>query len=282
MAQTTAHPHSALHLYNFLCAIRSTFSSADEYQQEFESVLLAPRYTPELFNGVVTLLQGVMSMSATATTTERATFWPELQHIMQAAHKDPHYDSLLSRVTESFFFIRHVDSVLNNDNQLEAFIRSLLLDYPDAQHAQVMESIAGFLATLDSTTRAGVESVLNDQRHSSAEQGSPDHLLRIRRILDDDALFMEFKDIVDTDTVAGVPWNDTLLKLYGLIRLRKPEVWESISYILDQAQAAHDTTQYSSYEEYVQKNFLEDGGQQYLDSEIDRARVESMLDSLTM
>ena len=43
-----------------------------------------------------------------------------------------------------------------------------------------------------------------------------------------------------------------------------------------------DNTQYTSYEDYVQKNFLDDGGQQYLDEEIDRAQVEHMFGNLTM
>lgn len=43
-----------------------------------------------------------------------------------------------------------------------------------------------------------------------------------------------------------------------------------------------DTQQYSSYEEYVQKNFLDDGGQQYLDSEVEQAQVEHMLGSMNM
>jgi hypothetical protein len=43
-----------------------------------------------------------------------------------------------------------------------------------------------------------------------------------------------------------------------------------------------DTTQYESYEDYVKKNFLDDGGQEYLDQEINRAQVEHMLSNLTM
>ncbi|KAI9248268.1 hypothetical protein BDA99DRAFT_542631 [Phascolomyces articulosus] len=284
MSQVT-HPHSAIYLYNFLCSVRSTFSTADEYQQEFETLLLSPRYTPELFESVMTQLAHVMTAQQQEQQLQgrsRLSLWPELQKIMQSAKQDPQYDSLLMRMTESFFFIRHVESVLDQDYQLEGFIRSLLLDSPDANHAQVMSSIAAFLQTLDRVTRMGVESVLNQQRQSS-EQGSPDTLLlQIRRILDDDALFREFNAIVETGTVAGIEWKEILFKLYQLVQSRRPEVWDSISSLLDQAQSAHDTTQYNSYEEYVQKNFLDDGGQQYLDSEVDRARVESMLGSLSM
>ena len=164
----TAHPHSAIHLYNFLCSVRSTFPTVDQYQQEFETLLLSPRYTPQLFDSVMTQLYNVMTFQQ--QNEHRLSLWPELQKIMQAARQDTQYDSLLTRVTESFLFIRHVDSVLNNDNQLESFIRSLLLDSPNADHAQVMASIAAFLQTLDHTTRVGVESVLNQQRQSS-EQG---------------------------------------------------------------------------------------------------------------
>ncbi|KAI7848623.1 hypothetical protein BDC45DRAFT_522674 [Circinella umbellata] len=276
----TAHPHSAIHLYNFLSSVQSTFSTVDEYQEEFETLLLSPHYTPELFDSVMAELYNVMTLEQ--QNERRLSLWPELQKIMQAAKQDPQYDSLLMRITESFFFIRHVDSVLNNDNQLEAFVRSLLLDSPDADHGQVMASIAGFLQTLDRTTRAGVESVLSQQRQASEPSSTDKLLLQIRRVLDDDVLFMEFNEIMDTDTLAGVAWNETLLKLFQLVQSRKPEVWDSISSILDQAQSAHDTTEYSSYEEYVQKNFLDDGGQQYLDSEVDRARVESMFGSLSM
>lgn len=43
-----------------------------------------------------------------------------------------------------------------------------------------------------------------------------------------------------------------------------------------------DTTHYESYEEYVKKNFLDNGGQEYLDDEINRAQVEHMFGNLTM
>jgi hypothetical protein len=39
---------------------------------------------------------------------------------------------------------------------------------------------------------------------------------------------------------------------------------------------------YDSYEEFVQKNFLDNGGQQYLDDEINRAQVEHMFGNLKM
>ncbi|KAI8146551.1 hypothetical protein BJV82DRAFT_598928 [Fennellomyces sp. T-0311] len=272
-----SHPHSAIHLYNYLCAVRSTFTCVDDYQQQFENLLKLPRYSPELFTSVVTQLESVMT-----ATPERQALWPELQHILASARQDPQYDSLLVRVTESFFFIRHVESVLENDSQLEAFVRSLLLDSSDAQHGEVMRSIASFLKTLDHTTRVGVESVLQQQRQSTEQDSTDMLLLRIRRILDDEVLFAAFSEIVDTDMVAGIQWSDTLLKIYELIRARKPEVWDSISSVLDQAQSSHDTTQYRSYEEYVQRNFLDDGGQQYLDGEADRARVEHMMDNLSM
>lgn len=46
--------------------------------------------------------------------------------------------------------------------------------------------------------------------------------------------------------------------------------------------AIEDYTDYDSYEDYVQKQFLDNGGKEYLDSEIDRAQVEHMFGNLKM
>jgi hypothetical protein len=43
-----------------------------------------------------------------------------------------------------------------------------------------------------------------------------------------------------------------------------------------------DSAEYESYEDYVQKNFLDDGGQQYLENEINRNQVELMFQNLKM
>lgn len=43
-----------------------------------------------------------------------------------------------------------------------------------------------------------------------------------------------------------------------------------------------DSAEYASYEDYVQKNFLDDGGQQYLENEINRNQVELMFQNLKM
>jgi hypothetical protein len=41
--------------------------------------------------------------------------------------------------------------------------------------------------------------------------------------------------------------------------------------------AGDDQTTYSNYEEYVKRNFLDSGGKEELDADIDRAQMEHML-----
>lgn len=43
-----------------------------------------------------------------------------------------------------------------------------------------------------------------------------------------------------------------------------------------------ENEEYDSYEDFVKKNFLDDGGQEYLDGEIERAQVEHMFGNLKM
>lgn len=124
-------------------------------------------------------------------------------------------------------------------------------------------------------------------------------MAQVHHILNDQAIFDQFERVLLDDRV---PWADRLTDVYQLIKTHKPEVWDQISLVLDRIEAdlgkmeynnnrhffysksniCIDTQQYSSYEEYVQKNFLDDGGQQYLDSEVEQAQVEHMLGSMNM
>ncbi|KAI7877455.1 hypothetical protein K492DRAFT_239148 [Lichtheimia hyalospora FSU 10163] len=208
---------------------------------------------------------------------ERASLWPALVNIVQQVQQDPKTMVLFTSIMESMPLIIAVERALEGDgDQVIRFIDSLCLDQPQIQHDQVMTSIQKYLDTLDPMKRQAVSQVLNYQRSEAMED---DYMAQIHHILNDQAIFDRFERVLLDDRV---PWADRLTDVYQLIKTHKPEVWDQISLVLDRIEADLDTRQYNSYEEYVQKNFLDDGGQQYLDSEVEQAQVEHMLGSMNM
>ncbi|KAI9323708.1 hypothetical protein BX666DRAFT_2022431 [Dichotomocladium elegans] len=260
----------AQEIYAFLRSVHNTFPDTPSYLDEFSSVLHAPQTnSTNVLGEILEQLEPTMRMS-----TSREKMWPHLCEMLSHAQYEPQYADLLFRVAESFPLIHRVEQVLSAE-RIPAFIDSLLLHDPTAQHEQVMMSIQRYLDTLDSDTRKKINQAMYEQRQTSNE----DFLGQIHYILNDQALFEQFEQIFFTDHLT---WADRLVLIYQLIQTHKPEVWDRVSLALDQVESSQDTQTYNSYEEYVQKNFLDNGGQKYLDDEAEQAHVEHLMGSMNV
>ncbi|KAG0169857.1 hypothetical protein DFQ28_011336 [Apophysomyces sp. BC1034] len=266
------HPHSALQLYYFLHNVWQTLDSSEF--TEFTNLLIVPRYEMSINEVAENLLQ---------------LFQPHGQHLkqtlvsmMQAAICNSQYDALLIRVTDSFEMIHRVENALSSDQMLENFVRSLSLDDPDATHEQVLEQLSRFRSTIDTETRMRLDTILNTERQQNKQNQDEvsDTLLdQVHSLLrDDTALFEQVRRLI----LAEMSWPQRFQQIYDQVQARKPESWSRLNTLLQQLQNSQDVDEYMSYEDYVQKNFLDDGGQQYLDCEADRACVEHMLGNLSM
>ncbi|KAF7727851.1 hypothetical protein EC973_006964 [Apophysomyces ossiformis] len=261
------HPHSALQVYYFLHSVWQTFDSSEF--TEFMNLLTMPRYQLPVQAMAEQLLQVFLPRGRHLEST--------LQSLLQVAIRNPQYDAFMVRVADSFYLIHRVESTLENDQMLENFVRSLSLDDSSATHEQVLEQLSRFRSTLNNETKTRLDAILSSERSQDDEQNTA--MDEIELLLSDDPILLEK---IHGFLLDGIPWSQLTPLIHDLVQARKPEIWSRLSPLLQLMQTSQETEDYASYEDYVQRNFLDDGGQQYLDSEADRACVEHMLENLSM
>ncbi|CAO3594052.1 unnamed protein product [Absidia cylindrospora] len=100
----------------------------------------------------------------------------------------------------------------------------------------------------------------------------------------DPAMCQQFISILDFDQMHGVPFADSIMNIYQWIQDKNLALWYPLATVLEQMQTLQESesNQYESYEDFVQKNFLDDDGQEYLDGEIEQARVQHLFSNLSM
>ncbi|KAI9487325.1 MAG: hypothetical protein EXX96DRAFT_497852 [Benjaminiella poitrasii] len=282
-----SHPHSALQIYQFLYTLHQCCS-----EETFEAILVSLK-TPR-FSSIMTL----MERWAPVLTTHAPQALNDFQQLITSAARNSDYDHLLMRVADHYHVIYRVSCFLENDLQFELFVRCLCLDSATpVSEEEVKQTLLQFLRELPTDSRDYVGEILSDDSHHYLTRedilqinrndgmSSPHYngfldLDRVYEIVNDADMFDHLMAIIQTNTTKRVPWAQTIQEIYELVLPKG--VWEQLAPLLQQVYINMDTEEYSSYEDYVQKNFLDDGGQEYLDEEIDRAQVEHMLSKLTM
>ncbi|KAI8972036.1 hypothetical protein BDF20DRAFT_907501 [Mycotypha africana] len=284
------HPHSALQIYQFLYTLHQNTPS----KEIFDSILLdlkTPRFEP---------VSVLADRWRPIFQTEMPSLLDQFEQLLASAAQSPAYDSLLMSVSDHYPLVYRVSCFLENDLQLELFVRCLCLDLSTpVHHEEIKETIIQFLTELPSDIREYVEEILieddhhylsrNDtvtmmmNRRKTADASSFDGFLdmdKVYEVIDDEYTFDMFMAILQSNMSDGAPWSQTCQEIYQLVA--EKGIWERLAPLLQQVYIKSDTQDYASYEDYVQQNFLDDGGQQYLDDEIKRAQVEHMMSKLTM
>ncbi|KAL9552067.1 hypothetical protein MBANPS3_003960 [Mucor bainieri] len=277
------HPHSALQIYQFLSTLHQTCPD----KETFDAILLSlqtPRFTP------------VTTITERWTPTFQA-YMPHLlvdfQQLMAGAARSQEYDALIIKVADHYPLIYRVSCFLENDLELELFVRCLCLDSATPVNKQeVKQTLMQFFRELPQDAREYVQEIVMEDHHGylSREDCMADDnmqpvdgfldLDKVYQIVNDPGVFDQLMAIIQTNTARGVIWSQTIQEIYELVA--RMGIWEQLAPLLQQVQVKADTNQYESYEDYVQRNFLDNGGQKYLDDEINRAQVEHMLGNLTM
>lgn len=284
------HPHSALHIYQFITVLHQTCPN----KETFDAILLSLQ-TPR-FVSVLTIYE----RWAPVFMTDMPALLQDFKQLIEGANRSPDYDSLLMRVSEHYYLIYRVSCFLENDLQVELFVRCLCLDTSTPVSIQeVKQTLKQFLNELPPDAREYVEQILIEDHHgyltredtvaasstyhamSDGEGGLPVFLEldRVYELVNDPKVFDELMAIIQTNTTRDVPWSQTLQEIHQLVAGRN--IWLQLAPLL-QPHIERDYTDYDSYEDFVQKQFLDNGGKEYLDSEIDRAQVEHMFGNLKM
>ncbi|CAO3623776.1 unnamed protein product [Cunninghamella echinulata] len=100
----------------------------------------------------------------------------------------------------------------------------------------------------------------------------------------DSLLCQQFFDIIHTNYIHSVDFSESILHIYRWIQTVNPNLWSSLSPILEQMILYVDSTTetYDSYEDFVQKNFMNQDDQLYLNNEIEQARVQHIFSKLSI
>ncbi|KAI8887529.1 hypothetical protein K501DRAFT_212077 [Backusella circina FSU 941] len=270
-----AHTHSALQIYQFIYALYQQCEGEEPFGSILRS-LKTPRFTS---------VSAITDRWTPIFTVHFPMLSFAFSQIMQSAERSPEYDTLLIKLADHFSLIYNVSCLLDNDLELEAFVRSLSFENQTVEHVKLQ--VFSFLNTLDPDTKEFVANILMNDKHGYLtaqdtqvqDQGFLD-LDRVFSLINDRVLFDQFMAIIQANSTNQTEWQQTLFEIQALLSTQ-PGIFEKIAPLLQQMKH-EDSKEYSSYEDYVQKNFLDNGGKEYLDSEIDRAQVEHMFGNLSM
>ncbi|KAG2200992.1 hypothetical protein INT47_006536 [Mucor saturninus] len=281
-----SHPHSSLQIYQLLSNIHQ---ACGDNEQQFEAILISlqgPRFKPlsVIYEHWVKTFEKLMPQ-----------LLDDFRQLLASAQRSPEYDTLLMHVADHYALIYRVSCFLETDMELELFVRCLCLDSSTPVNIQeVKQTLLQFLAALSPDTRDFVQEILVDDHHGylsredcmmeesldhTAFQGFLD-LDRVYAIVNDPNLFEHLMAIIQANATRNVSWSQTVQEIYALVAERG--IWEQLSPLLQQMHMKQENEEYDSYEDFVKKNFLDDGGQEYLDGEIERAQVEHMFSNLKM
>ncbi|KAG0778352.1 hypothetical protein G6F16_001420 [Rhizopus arrhizus] len=273
------HSLTAINIYHFLSTVHQ--ECAD--QQLFNSFILSlksPKFAP---------LWTITQRWSPIFATEMPKLLESFQALLSMATESSKDEILLQTVADHYPLIYKVSCFLESDLELELFVRCLCLDITTpVQPQEIKPLLLRFLNQLPVDVRDCVMHVITeDEHHYLAKEDWVQHgfldLDRMYHVIGNQDLFEQVMAVIQNNTHHSLPWTQTIQDIYELVYHRKEgDIWDQLAPILQQVQIQEDSAEYESYEDYVQKNFLDDGGQQYLENEINRNQVELMFQNLKM
>lgn len=233
-----SHPHSALQIYQLLSNIHQACGQNEEEFEKILESLQTPRFQP-------------LSIIYSHWVNTFKKFMPQLlddfRQLLASAQRSPDYDTLLMHVADHYPLIYRVSCFLENDMELELFVRCLCLDSSTPVNIQeVKQTLLQFLMALSPDTRDFVQEILVEDHHGylsredcmmdelpdrTAFQGFLD-LDRVYAIVNDPNLFDQLMAIIQANATRNVSWAQTIQEIYALVAERG--IWEQLAPLLQQ------------------------------------------------
>lgn len=240
-----SHPHSALHIYQFISSLHQSLP-----EDLFESILLSlrtPRFAP--VSSITERWSPILHAQAPSALSR------DFDQLMASAARSPDYDALLIKVADHYPLIDQVSCFLENDLELELFVRCLCLDSSTpVSKEEVKQTLKQFLAELtpqQDDARAFIQEILvrdkheylspNDMSHNRmVDDSSPmdDGFLdldKVYNMMQDPDMFDQFMAIIQSNTSRGVIWSQTVQEIYELVASKG--IWEQLAPLLQQVYA---------------------------------------------
>ncbi|KAI8093542.1 uncharacterized protein BX664DRAFT_329942 [Halteromyces radiatus] len=298
-----------MEVLNFLSRVKDTFTT-----QEFASLL--QQLSTERFS--VPISQVSIPLRAAFRSPSRIHLKPEFDSMINKALTDPVYESMVTRVAEQFHLLCMVQAQFPR-SEFAHFVDCFQFDQPNTTDDQIRQRLDQLRQRISPRLRERLDRILNrpwvDQvdtmmendgmdddmveppvpttpvlhpqpSPSSEEEAAWNALLQqaYNALTNDPHLCQQLDDILNMDKLNDNPFSTTITNIYEWIQNTNPALWEPLSTVLEQMQTVQEaeSSQYESYEDFVQRNFLDGGGQEYLDGEIEQARVQHLFSNLSM
>jgi len=259
--------YSALQIFDFLQQIQSTVSEAD-----FD-ILLAELSARDYIPDRTTPSQFTVSIAHEIPQPLIA----ELKDILGQVMCNEPFHAMLTRLADGYNLLEKVASVLRRKQLIAGFIKAMRIEDANATHQQVMSSINAFVDTLEPSLQAKVHSILDLKRSENNIALNYSQLVEAHNIIQEETVYQRFVDLLEDCAMEKSSWPQIIARIYELIQSQRPDVWEQLGLLLDRVSRSDHKSTYSNYEEYVKRNFLDSGGKQELDADIDRAQMEHTL-----
>ncbi|KAH8554729.1 hypothetical protein BGW37DRAFT_480843 [Umbelopsis sp. PMI_123] len=264
-----SHMHSALYIFDFLQQIQSSISEAD-----FD-ILLAEMSSSDYIPDK----QAPSKFTVSIAHEIPHPLIAELNDISTTAMEKPEFHSMLTRIADGYNLLEKVASVLKEDYLIADFIQSMLIGEPFATHQEVTESVNAFVESLEPPAlQDEVNAILDSKRCENSIALNYAQLVESHHIIQDEVVYQRFVELLEDCAMEDSSWPQIIARIYELIQSQRPQVWEQLGLLLDRVSRTDDkTSTNSNREEFVKRNYLDNGGRQELDADIDRARMEHTL-----
>lgn len=236
-----SHPHSALHIYQFLSYLHQASP-----KDLFDSILLSlrtPRFAP---------VTAITERWGSAIQAQVPALSHDFNQLMSSAARSPEYDELLILVADNYPLIYRVSCFLENDLELEVFVRCLCLDSSTpVTKEEIKQTLIQFFRELPQETREYVQQIVIEDKHGyfSSEDVIMDSsaatmtsnmdgfldLDKVYNIIQDPRVFDEFMAIIQSNTARGVIWSQTVQEIYELVATKG--IWDQLAPLLQQVYA---------------------------------------------
>ncbi|SAM09473.1 hypothetical protein [Absidia glauca] len=241
--------------------------------------------------------------------------YPVMEHILEKARQDVKYESTVAGVANHFGLLQQVQSNLLLPFGFNMFVKECFeADDGLVSHDTIMAKIKEVRRLMEAPQRRALDDILQQQQQQQQylqpedqgdmeEEGSqhgispsiptqqqfePGMEVLMQQAYDvlhkDPALCQQFTAILDSGQMNGIPFIDIILNIYQWVLSVDPMLWDPLATVLEQMQTLQDSSsnEYESYEDFVQRNFLDGDGQEYLDGEIEQARLQHLFDNFSI
>ncbi|KAI8338998.1 hypothetical protein BC941DRAFT_451309 [Chlamydoabsidia padenii] len=228
-----------------------------------------------------------------------------LKSILAKAANHPNYISTVTEVAHHYELLHQVQTHLLDSFGFNLFIKDCFEnDDQQVTSDTIADSIDKVKARMEPQQKEILDRILQQHPLHNGEQqmntilqdiSAPtqdqfepgmDRLMQEAYDLlnNDPVLCQQFAGILNSDQINGIPFTDTWRNMYQWVLSVNPTLWNQMATVLSDIQILLESTlyEYESYEDFVQKNFLDDGGQEYLDNEIEQARLQHMFNQFSI